>query len=256
MDFVTSADGTRIAYERSGTGPAIVLLGGACYGARAWAAVAGLLAPRRTVYALDRRGRGASGDADGFNPAHEVADVRALLAEIGEPVELFGHSSGALLALRVAQTTPVTGMVLYEPPLRVPGGAGADGVTPELIELLARGDREGALTTFMTRSVGLTEPMLTAMRRSSFWATAVMLAHTLPYDTRLHDESGPVALDVPALLLLGEASPARMRTSVLALHDVLPRSELRILPGQGHNALREAPDLLAEQVLAYQEDRK
>ncbi|MFN2534197.1 MAG: alpha/beta fold hydrolase, partial [Pseudonocardiaceae bacterium] len=216
---------------------------------RAWAAVAGLLAPWRTVYALDRRGRGASGDADGFDPAREVADVHALLAEIGEPVELFGHSSGGLLALRVAETTPVTAMILYEPPLRVPGGAGADGVTPALIELLTQGDREGALSTFMTRSVGLTEPMLTAMRRTSFWTTAVILAHTLPYDTRLRDESAPVALDVPTLLLLGETSPARMRTSVLALHDALPRRELGILPGQGHNALREAPDLLAERVL-------
>jgi pimeloyl-ACP methyl ester carboxylesterase len=251
MDFVTSADGTRIAYEVSGTGRPVVLLGGACYGARAWAAVAGFLAPKRTVYALDRRGRGASGDADGFDPAREVQDVHALLAEIGEPAELLGHSSGGLLALRVAATTPVTSMTLYEPPIRVPGGAGTDGVTAKLIELLDGGDREGALTTFMMDSVGLDVRMVAAVRRTPFWSVAVALAHTLPYDARLRDESELVALDVPTLLLLGERADERMRTSVLALFDTLPVRELKILPDQGHNALREAPDLLAERVLGY-----
>ncbi|HEU5469788.1 MAG TPA: alpha/beta hydrolase [Actinophytocola sp.] len=256
MDFVTSADGTRIAFEISGTGPPAVLLGGAGYGARAWAAVAGLLAPARTVYAVDRRGRGASGDAHGgYEAAREVADVQAVLALIDEPVELLGHSSGGLLALRVALSgAPVRAMTLYEPPIRVPGGPGGPpGTTERLIELLAAGDREAALTLFMVAAVGVEERLLGAVRRSAFWPNAITMAHTLPYDTRLNEESGLAGLaglDVPTLLLLGGRSGERMRTGVETLAGTLPRCELEILPDQGHNALREAPDLLAERVLA------
>lgn len=254
MDFVTSADGTRIAFETSGTGPPLVLLGGACYGAKAWAAVAGFLAPQRTVYAIDRRGRGASGPVDGYRTEREVEDVLAVLAQIGGPVELLGHSSGALLALRVVQAgAPVRAMTLYEPPIRVPGGSGRDGVTERLVELVAAGDREAALTTFMVDSVGVNEQVLEVMRRTPFWANALAVAHTLPFDTRLRDESGLdglAGLDVPVLLLLGERSDERMRTGVAALAATLPNRVLEILPGQGHNALREAPDLLAKRVLA------
>ncbi|MFL6140831.1 MAG: alpha/beta fold hydrolase [Labedaea sp.] len=255
MDFTTSTDGTRIAFEVSGTGPPIVLLGGACYGARAWAAVAGFLAPKRTVFAVDRRGRGASGDtAEDYRTANEIDDVRAVLAEIGEPVELLGHSSGALLALRVALAgEAVHAMTLYEPPVRVPGGAGADGVTAQLIDLLAQGDRDAALATFLVRSTGMAERLLDAMRRTAFWPVAITLAHTLPYDTTLHDESGLdglAGLRLPSLVLLGERSDEKMRTSVEALAAALPGAELARLPDQHHNALREAPDLLAARVLA------
>ena len=254
MDFVTSMDGTRIAYEISGTGPPIVLIGGACYGAKAWAAVAGFLAPERTVYAVDRRGRGASGPAGGFDTEREIDDVRAVLAKIDEPVELLGHSSGALLSLRVAASgAPVRAMTLYEPPIRVPGGPGRDGITERLIELLDGGDREAALTTFMADSVGVDEAVLAAMRRTPFWPAAIAVAHTLPLDTRLRDESGLAGLDrlaVPTLLLLGERSDGRMRTGVEALAGTLPDCELAILPDQGHNALREAPDLLAKRHLS------
>jgi pimeloyl-ACP methyl ester carboxylesterase len=254
VEFVTSADGTRIAFETSGAGPPVVLLGGACYGAKAWAAVAGFLAPQRTVYAVDRRGRGASGPVDGYHTEREVEDVSALLHHIGVPVELLGHSSGALLALRVALSgAPVTAMTLYEPPIRVPGGSGQDGLTEHLIELVAGGDRDGAVTSFVVDGVGVPEELLDAMRRTPFWAAAVALAHTLPLDTRLRDESGLdglAGLDLPVLLLLGERSDERMRTGVEALAATLPNRVLEILPGQAHNALREAPDLLVERVLS------
>ncbi|HET9140603.1 alpha/beta hydrolase [Actinophytocola sp.] len=257
MEFVTSADGTRIAFEISGTGPPVVLLGGAGYGARAWAAVAGLLAPHRTVYAVDRRGRGVSGAATPeYHTAHELDDVHAVLARIGEPVELFGHSSGGLLALRVALAgvAPVRALTLYEPPIRVPGGAGGPpGTTERLIELVTAGEREAALTLFMMASVGLDERLVTAARRSAFWPNAITMAHTLPYDTRLHEESGLAGLDrldLPTLLLLGDRSDERMRTGVTAMAATMPRCALATLPGQGHNALREAPDLLVERVLA------
>jgi pimeloyl-ACP methyl ester carboxylesterase len=254
MDFVTSADGTRIGYEISGTGSPIVLVGGACYGAKAWAAVAGFLAPHHTVYAVDRRGRGVSGDSDTYAVEREIEDIRAVLDEIGVPVELFGHSSGGLLSLRVAQSgASVSRMTLYEPPLRVPGGATADGITPRLVEALAEEDREQALTMFLVEAAGVEERLLEPMKRTPFWPAALAVAHTLPYDTRLADESGVdglASLDIPALLLLGDRSPRRMRTSVEALADALPVCRLELLPNQLHNALREAPDLLADRVLA------
>lgn len=253
MEFVTSADGTKIAVEVSGSGPPVVLLGGAAYGARAWAAVADLLAPTRTVYAVDRRGRGASGDAEGYATGREVADVRAVLAEIGEPATLFGHSAGGLLALRVARDgAPVRALVLYEPPMRVPGGPDATGVAARLTEVLAVDDREAALTLFLVDAVGIDRRFVTAMRRTAFWPAAVALAHTLPYDALLQEESGLdglAELRLPTRLLLGERSDPRMRRGVETLAATLPDCTLVRMPGQAHNAIREAPELLVELAL-------
>jgi pimeloyl-ACP methyl ester carboxylesterase len=118
--------------------------------------------------------------------------------------------------------------------------------------MLADGDKDGALTTFLTDAVGLEERVAVTMRRTPFWPASIALAHTLPYDTRLREESGLdglAGLNLPSLLLVGERSSAEFHHGGHTLAATLPNGRLSIVPGQGHNAMREAPDLLAKAVL-------
>ena len=121
MERTRSADGTAIAFDRSGEGPAIVVVGGALADRSAFASLAARLAPRFTVIAFDRRGRGDSGDTAPYAVEREVEDIAALLDEAGDSAFLFGHSSGAVLALETARTLPgrVSKLALYEPPFVV-----------------------------------------------------------------------------------------------------------------------------------------
>ncbi|MBM0260637.1 alpha/beta fold hydrolase [Micromonospora sp. 4G55] len=95
---VRSADGTTIAYERSGDGPAIVLVGGAFNDRTTTRAVAAALAADFTVFGYDRRGRGDSGDTAPYTVQREIEDLAALIGAAGGAAYLYGISSGAILA--------------------------------------------------------------------------------------------------------------------------------------------------------------
>ena len=120
MNTVTSSDGTTIAYDRSGEGPPLVLIGGALSDRAAAGSLAEALAPRLTAIAYDRRGRGDSGDTAPYAVEREIEDLEAIVAEAGGSAFVFGHSSGAALALEAAaRGLPVTKLALYEPPFIV-----------------------------------------------------------------------------------------------------------------------------------------
>src|SRR5918998_6394003 len=122
QETVTSEDGTRIAGWRSGEGPPLVLVHGTAADHSRWKPVLPAFEERFTVYAVDRRGRGDSGDAEDYAIEREFEDVAAVVDTIGEPANLLGHSYGALCALEAALLTPnVRKLVLYEPPMEVTG---------------------------------------------------------------------------------------------------------------------------------------
>src|SRR5829696_4622459 len=122
VETITSEDGTPIAYRRSGEGPPLVLVHGAAADRGRWSPVLPALEKRFTVYAIDRRGRGGSGDSDGYTMEREAEDVASVVDSIGEPVNLLGHSYGALLALEAALVAKnVRKLVLYEPGIEVAG---------------------------------------------------------------------------------------------------------------------------------------
>src|SRR3712207_346721 len=122
MGTVTSSDGTRISYRRDGEGPPLVLVHGTAADHGRWRPVLPALEGRYTVYAVDRRGRGGSGDAEGYALEREVEDVASVVDAIGEPVNLLGHAYGALASLEAALLTPnVHKLVLYEPPISADG---------------------------------------------------------------------------------------------------------------------------------------
>ncbi|MCR6490386.1 alpha/beta hydrolase [Amycolatopsis sp. OK19-0408] len=247
MSTTVSADGTKIAYTRAGSGPALVLVDGAMSyrGSSPNDALAKELAARFTVHTYDRRGRGESADTGPYAVEREVEDIAALIKEAGGEAFLFGISSGAALALEAAnQGLPVPKLAVYEPPFiiddtRAP--VGADYAT-RLDSALAEGKRGKAVKMFMTEGVGLGKATVAVMRIMPFWSKLKKVAHTLPYDTAVmggHQSGRPLPrawpqVTMPALAIDGDRGPAWMRNGVKTLAQILPSAEYRTLPGQTH----------------------
>jgi uncharacterized protein YndB with AHSA1/START domain/pimeloyl-ACP methyl ester carboxylesterase len=190
VDTITSADGTTIAYSRTGSGPAVILVDGAmCYrGMGLMSALAQYLADRFTVYTYDRRGRGDSGDTQPYAVEREIEDLQALLTEAGGSAYGYAISSGAALALRSAAAgLPWRALALYEPAYT----GRKDAYTLELTDLLAAGRRGDAIECFL-KLVGTPAPAIAGMRRSPMWPLFEGIAPTLAYDNAvLGDGSVP-----------------------------------------------------------------
>jgi pimeloyl-ACP methyl ester carboxylesterase len=248
-----SADGSLIRYQRAGAGPPLVLMHGGMLDATCWAALSPQLEPRFTVYAVDRRGRGGSGDAGAQTVQQEVEDLSAVLREVGGRPLVFGHSSGALVVLHAARRRlRLSGAVLYEPPVLTAARHRVPDLADRLDRLLAAGDREATVETFARYGPGMDDAAVDALRGTSRWRAALDLAHTLPSDARLSElvvEPERLAgLDVPVSLLLGEQSPGWMQQGVRAVAAALPRAEVAMLAGQGHRAIFTAPQLVSAQI--------
>ncbi|MFB4310232.1 alpha/beta fold hydrolase [Actinomadura sp. GTD37] len=253
METVYSKDGTRIAFDRTGAGPALVLVGGALNDRGSGAALAALLAGRHTVLAYDRRGRGDSGDTPPYSVDREIEDLAAVLGAAGGSAAVYGMSSGAVLALRAAaRGLPVTRLALFEPPFHT----GHDdrltrsrAYNTELTGLLADGRRGDALALFMG-GVGMPAEMIAQARNAPVWPALEALAPTLAYDSAVMDDAGggaiPTALiervTAPALVMDGGDSPAWMRDTAHRVAALLPAGTHRTLDGQTHDV---APGALA-----------
>jgi pimeloyl-ACP methyl ester carboxylesterase len=257
METVHSRDGTRIAYERSGTGLPLLLVHGAAADHTRWAPVLPALEAHFTVYAMDRRGRGSSGDAAEYAIQREFEDVAALVDSIGGAVNVLGHSHGALCSLEAALLTPNLGrLILYEPP--PPGLHGLDPqLAARLQALLDAGDREGLLRAFLREAAGLSAYELALMESAPSWPARVAAAHTILREFRAQESLPPFdprrfsGVTVSVLLLLGGDSPPFYSEFSGQLHAALPNSKLVLLPGQRHVAMSTAPDLFAREVVAF-----
>ncbi|HJY31464.1 MAG TPA: alpha/beta hydrolase [Actinomycetota bacterium] len=244
MNTATSKDGTTIAFDTSGGGPPLIVVGGALNDRHAAATLAGRLASNFTVYAYDRRGRGDSDDTPPYAVEREVEDLQALVEQAGGTAFAFGHSSGAVLALETAVETPgITKLVLYEPPFVV------DDSRPPLpddyvehLKVLAATDRPGeAVEYFMTTGVGAPAEAIPSMRESPFWPSLEALAHTLWYEGVIMGDNmvgKPLSADrwssvtIPTLVIAGGASPPSQLNAVQQLVDVLPNARRLTMEGQ------------------------
>ncbi|WP_336207100.1 alpha/beta fold hydrolase [Nonomuraea sp. LPB2021202275-12-8] len=259
-----SRDGTEIAFERSGAGPAVILVSSALADRSDARKLAALLAEHFTVINYDRRGRGASGDAAAYAVEREVEDIAALIDLAGGAASLFGSSSGAVLALRAAAVgLNVERLALYEPPFVI--GDGDFGpprdYARQLDTLLAADRRAEAVKYFMTGAQGMPAIMVTMMRlMPGVWPNLKALAHTLPYDAAVMGETQrgkPLDADpwsaatVPTLVLTGGKSPAGFHDAGRALTGVLPDAEHRTLPGLNHGAVVMAPKRLAPALVRF-----
>ena len=257
MPTVTSTDGTAIAYEQSGSGPALVLVDGAmCYRAAGpMRPLAALLSDAFTVYAYDRRGRGESTDTQPYAVEREVEDLHALIAQAGGEACVYGISSGAALAMTAAATVPgVAKLAMYEPPYmsELDGGTRAKEYTADLQALLDAGGRGDAVARFMAH-VGMPPEAIAGFRASPAFAALEAIAPTLAYDDEILT-GGRVprelaaTVTVPVLVLAGGASPQPLQRSAQAAADALPTAEFRVLDGQTHDV---APEALAPVLIHY-----
>ncbi|HLV98259.1 MAG TPA: alpha/beta fold hydrolase [Ktedonobacterales bacterium] len=245
MKHVQSADGTAIAYDQLGNGPAVILVDGAL-GYRALGYMEPLatgLSPSFRVITYDRRGRGESTDTQPFALEREIEDIQALINEVGGEAYVYGISSGAALALEATLTLgkQVKKLALYEPPYNDEEAArlAFRNYQQQLADLLSEGRTGGALGLFMLL-VGMPPDHLEGARQLPMWPRWEAVAHTLPYDAAALGEDGAVPIEkaariqVPTLVMDGSASFPFMHTTAAALAKALPNGEHRTLPGQTH----------------------
>jgi alpha-beta hydrolase superfamily lysophospholipase len=243
MNKVTSADGTPIAYDRIGAGPALILVGGGSVDRTANAPLAALLAQSFTVYNYDRRGRGDSGDAEVYAIEREFEDLDAIFAEAGGSAYLYGTSSGAALALlATAAGRPVIRLALWEPPYIIGDSRPRPPADTASIyrELVAAGRRGDAAEYFMAEVVGMPREFVAQARQAPWWRAQEEIAHTLAYDaTIMGDYSLPseaiTAISVPTLVLDGGAGEEWMQLTARTIADLLPDGRHGTLAGQQHN---------------------
>jgi pimeloyl-ACP methyl ester carboxylesterase len=252
-EMTTSADGTEIAYDRYGDGPAVVLVGGAWNDRMTKAPLAQLLAGEFSVYSYDRRGRGGSGDRPPYAVEREIEDLVAVIEAAGGSAYVHGHSSGASLALEAAAAgAPVSKLAMYEPPYIVDDSRAPlpDEYIEHLEELIAEGKRREVFEYFMTVAADMPAEMVQPMLDSPMVDAMLPLAHTIPYDGRImlrgsmHGEPLPTrwteTVTVPTLVMDGGNSPAWARHACRALVSILPDVQYRTLAGQDHAAAPEA----------------
>ena len=258
METVTSADGTEIAFERTGSGPPLVLVHGTTADRTRWEPVRPAFEASFTVYAIDRRGRGESGDADDYALEREAEDVAAVVDRIDEPAVLLGHSYGALVSLEAAlRTDNVRSLVLYEPAFPVGDGE----ITPEetlaeMEALLEAGENEAALVLLFEEIAELPPAELDALRSAPNWPARVAAAHTILRESLAENEYEFDAarfadLTVPTVLLTGSESPQILDDATRAVDEALLDSRTVTFDGHGHTAMNTAPDRFVDEVLAF-----
>lgn len=258
MQTSTSADGTPIAYDRSGEGPAIVFVVGAFNDRTKCAPLAALLESRFTVVTYDRRGRGDSGDTPPYAIDREIDDLDALIAEVGGTASVFGFSSGALLAVKaVARGSAIDKLALYEPPFP----AEDDDHQPpadlaDRLAALVAADRPGdAVELFQREGIGLPAEMIAGARRSPYWPALEAFARSLVYDATISSEVGRptpdefAAVTVSTLVLNGARTWPALQVAAQAVADAMPTAEHRTLPGGENHEID--PVVVAEELTEF-----
>ncbi|HEU4898535.1 MAG TPA: alpha/beta hydrolase [Actinomycetota bacterium] len=263
-----SRDGTEIAWWTSGEGPPLVLVHGAVADHRRWRPLLPYLERFATVHALDRRGRGASGDAPGYDLKREFEDVAAVVDAVaeasGSAVDLYGHSFGGLCAFGAATLTAnLRRLVLYEgwPPVDPVTRELPAGVGERLDALLAEGDHDAVVETMFGEVVRMPEAELAALRAQPSWPARVAAAPTITRELRAIPEAafdtGQAArISVPTLLLTGSVSRDPFAADVGTVAAALPDARIVVLEGQQHVADILAPEVVAGHLAAFLRDHR
>lgn len=261
LQHVTSPDGTDIAWFSRGDGPPLLLVHGTTASHRRWEGLRPHLEPHATVHAVDRRGRGASGDGPAYAIEREYEDVAAVVDAIaaasGSPVDVLGHSFGGVVSFGAAlRTDNVRSLVLYEGwPAPDPAGmAFPPGARARMEELLAGGDPEAALVLFMRECVGMPEEELAQYRTLPEWPRRVAATHTIPREEAQvprFDADEAARIRVPVLMLVGGDSPASIRNGHDVVAAALPDARVSVLAGQQHIAMDTDTVRFAQHVLDF-----
>lgn len=247
MKTVTSADGTPLAVEVSGSGPPLIMVAGAFCTRAATAPLAQALSDGFTVFNMDRRGRGDSGDTPRYSEQTEVEDIAAVVDAAGGSAAVFGHSSGANLGLKAAAAgVRITKLALYEPPFVVDGSRPLlpPDLPQRLTDLVAGGRRGDAVDLYQIEAIGMPAEVVAGMRNAPFRPALEAIAHTLVYDAlAVGDLSLPVdelaAVAAPVLVISGENSPPMLRSAAPAVAAAVANGLSLELAGQTHDVVPE-----------------
>jgi pimeloyl-ACP methyl ester carboxylesterase len=257
MRKIKSKDGTQIAYSVTGAGPPLILVHGTTADHTRWPSVLPLFEDRFTVYAIDRRGRGESGDNEFYAIEREFEDVASVVDSIGEPANVLGHSFGALCVLGASiLTQKMKKMVLYEPYIYSGVDVYPPGIANRVEALVSAGDRNGAVSSMFRQLLQMPNDEIEELRLLPSWAVRVAVAHTIARETRAEEQyrflpEQYADLSVPTLLLQGGDSPAFLKHVTEMLHKALPNGRIMIMPEQQHIAMNTAPELFASAVLRF-----
>jgi len=254
---VTSPDGTSIGGLRAGHGPPLVLVHGTGGSHAHWLPFLSRLTDRFTVFAIDRRGRGRSGDRVPYAIEREFEDIASVVDSIGEPANVFAHSYGAVCALEAALLTPgIRRLVLYEPPIPTGMRMRPYGLEERLRERMAVGDPEGVLVTFLREMARMPEEDIVALRASPAWEPRLATVRTLPREIRLPESyrfypdrfSG---FRVPTLILIGELSPPFLHEAARATALGVPTARIQALPGRRQAATDTPPEPFVDLMIDF-----
>jgi pimeloyl-ACP methyl ester carboxylesterase len=244
-NFVISLDGTRIAFDQLGQGLPVIVVSGMFCTRQTTQPLAELLAQWFRVVNYDRRGRGDSDDTAPYDVEREVGDLAALIAEVGGAASVYGHSSGAGLAIHAAaRGLPITRLVLHEPPYgpddeesKREARALADNVRAALAA-----DRQADAIRLFFNASGMPAEIVEEMSRDPKMRA---VASTMSYDFEVMGDSsrgGTIpedlvrAISVPTLVIAGDTSPRFFRDTAVRITKLLANSRYVVLKGQDHGA--------------------
>ncbi|MGK4584669.1 alpha/beta fold hydrolase [Kitasatospora sp. HPMI-4] len=242
VETVVSADGTTIAYEKSGSGPAVVVIGGGLNDRAMFTPFATIMSEWFTVYNYDRRGRGGSelGDPESYAIDREVEDLAAVIGATGEPTAVFANCTGGMIAIRAAAGgVPMTKLGLYEPPYNSPKARPEQ--LAQLRQFIAEDRREEAVTLFGKDIVRfITEETLENFKQHPAWQAFQSMAPSAIYDAIISVDHNAIPFEllpkvaVPTLILTGSDSSAAIQNACVTLSEEIPDARLIRVEGEGH----------------------
>jgi pimeloyl-ACP methyl ester carboxylesterase len=259
MEHVTSPDGTVIGYKRSGSGPPLILVHGTTATHKRWDAISPRFEPYFTVIAIDRRGRGNSGDGPEYSLMREAEDIAVLADALDEPAVVLGHSYGALCSLEAALlSSNISKMILYEAPVPTEYLLYPEGTPERMQEHINRGELEAALEIMMREVVKMPDHEYNMYRQLPMWQERIRVAPTIPREMEIElgysfDTQKFSGLSIPVMLLMGGDSPPIFQQATQILDAAVPDSRVVILAGQQHIAMDTAPDLFVREILEFLE---
>ena len=258
-----SRDGTEIAAWTTGEGPPLVLVHGGPADHTRWAPLLPYLEPHFTVHAMDRRGRGASGDGPSYDIAREYEDVAALIDAASDvsrsKVDLYGHSMGSFIAFGAAPLTHnIRRLALYEgwPRTNPKGVPYSQELVERLNALLEQGENEALLETYFREADLIPDEEIRELKSMPSWPGRVEAAHTIlredwAYFNTVFDPEHAARITVPTLLLTGGDSPELLKADIDIVAAALPDARITVLEGQQHVADVLAPDVVAGHLIAF-----
>ncbi|MBA3034870.1 MAG: alpha/beta hydrolase, partial [Desulfobacterium sp.] len=257
MKKVYSIDGTPIATWNFGSGPLLLLVHGTMADHTVWIAMQSELKRHYSVWVMDRRGRGHSGDSSFYALINEAEDIAAVVDAIGGKVNVLGHSFGGLCALEAALLNANVGrLIIYEVPVPWGGYPWSDEFDSRMQSFIDAGEMEQALYMFAHDIVKTPSRELSTTQSIPTQPIKIAAVHTIPRESRLVDryrlDSDRLGkLKIPVLLIVGSKSSSHWHISSKTLQKALPDSRISILHGQHHLAIQTAPDLLVEEIVRF-----